>query len=141
MLERNVDSRTTRLERVGAAAHRVGRFAESAQRLRVLIEDDDIGGERVAGQPVGLPGCPIVAPACRKGAGFEDVNLKAVRVAAERDPGRKIQALREDRDFEAFGKADVLAVVGVERYFFAWTERVSNGHRARSTRQSHRYRE
>ena len=63
----------------------------------------------------------LVALAWQAVARLQDINFKFVRIAEERDPGRHIQILGEDRDLKPGWDVDVPSLVWGVKCGFHWT--------------------
>ena len=69
---------------------------------------------------------------------LEHIDFEVLFVAAERDPGREIQAALEDRNLESRGGHNALAAVRIEQRGVVRTDWICHGRRVCSGRQRQR---
>ena len=94
-----------------------------------LVEHQDVRREGVGRRELASDGRArlIVAAAGQAVSGFEHEHFEPLRIAAERDGGREVQAAFEYRDLEALRHDDVLAVARIEEDVLAGAEGISRG--------------
>src|SRR5713101_8558842 len=102
-----------RLE-TSAACRGLGERA--TDQVSALVEDQDVGCERVGGRELTPDDSTrfVVAPARQAVPRLQHEHLETVPVAAKRDGSREVQVALEDRDREARRHDDIFAITGVE---------------------------
>jgi len=99
MLEADVDGRARRLE---AAARDQWLGKRAADQVPVVVEDEDVGRERIGRVEISRPECgSIVAFARQPVARFEHIDLEGSTSPAKGKPRWEIQPGSETRHFEA----------------------------------------
>src|SRR4051794_27374020 len=88
----------------------------AADQFPVSVEYEDVGREWVVrGELATRLQCLVVAYTGQTMPGLQHVYLEAIRVAAERDPRRGVQADRENRGRKPRGKNNVWRQGGIEK--------------------------
>src|SRR4051812_8275375 len=133
VLERETDGGTIGLK---ATARGRGLAQWTGDLVAVLVEDQQVGCERIVGGELADPGYlgVVVALAGQAGARLEHHHLEAVLVADEGDVGRHVEPLREHLDLVALRYDDALAVPGFVEGRFIRTDRIGLGLRPRGRR-------